>query len=269
ATPPAATPPAATPPAATPAAAATATVSPADASATVATPGNPQPPRAPGGDAAATALPGQALPAAPTADALLQALLAGAGVARLRIPDGLTPDFMRALGAMLRESVRGLLDLLHARALTKHEVRADATVIVAQDNNPLKFSPTLEAAMAHLLVPRGTGFMPPLRAVADAHDSLRSHQLAFMAGMQAGLASILKRLDPHAIESRSGEPSLLGAFVPATRKASLWDQYANVYAGVVRDADADFQAIFGREFLRAYQHEVNERRVRESARLPS
>ncbi|MEO5701247.1 MAG: type VI secretion system-associated FHA domain protein TagH [Casimicrobiaceae bacterium] len=252
-------------------------LSPVDASATRADSGEPLPLSE--GDAkladdaalnaASAALPSQAQPAGPTADALLEALLAGVGVAQLRVPDGLTPEFMQALGEMLRESVRGLLDLLHARALTKREVRADATVIVAQDNNPLKFSPTLEAAMAHLLVPRGTGFMPPLRAVADAHDSLRSHQLAFMAGMQAGLASILQRLDPRAVESRSGEPSLLGAFVPATRKASLWDLYTTVHTSVVRDADADFQAIFGREFLRAYQHEVNERRVRESVRPPS
>src|SRR5581483_3654065 len=91
---------------------------------------------------------------ATTPEALLQAFLEGAGVPRLAFERGLTPALMQSIGEMLRETVRGLLDLLHARALTKREVRADATVIVAQDNNPLKFSPTLEAAMAHLLVPR-------------------------------------------------------------------------------------------------------------------
>ncbi len=189
-------------------------------------------PVAPPTPVASTPVPARADAGAPQgSDALLRALLEGAGVPRLTIAGGLTPEFMRAVGQMLRETVRGLLDLLQARAMTKREVRADATVIVAQDNNPLKFSPTIEAAMAHLLVPRGTGFMAPVRAVADAHDSLRSHQLAFMAGMQAGLASVLKRLDPHALEQRSGQPSFVASMVPSTHKARLWDDYALVARG--------------------------------------
>jgi len=201
-----------------------------------------------------------------TPDALLQAFLEGAGVPRLRLAGGLTPELMQSIGEMLRETVRGLLDLLHARALTKREVRADATVIVAQDNNPLKFSPTLEAAMSHLLVPRqGMGFMAPLRAVSDAHQSLRSHQLAFMAGMQAGLASVLRRIDPHALAQRSGQPSLMGAMVPTTHKARLWEQYCELHASIARDADADFQSLFGREFLKAYHSQVTQMREQQGA----
>lgn len=200
-------------------------------------------------------------PATATNEDLLQALLEGAGVPQLAIPGGLTPEFMQSMGQMLRETIRGLLDLLAARAMAKREVRADATIIVAQDNNPLKFSPSVEAAIAHLLMPRGMGFMSPLRAVTDAHDSLRSHQLAFMAGMQAALATVLKRLDPKALEQRSGQPSLVGSFMPGAHKARLWDEYTALHAAILRDADADFQSLFGREFLSAYQTQVS--RLRE------
>ncbi|MEP6656586.1 MAG: type VI secretion system-associated FHA domain protein TagH [Betaproteobacteria bacterium] len=200
-------------------------------------------------------------PATATNEDLLHALLEGAGVSHLAIPGGLTPEFMQSLGQMLRETIRGLLDLLAARAMAKREVRADATIIVAQDNNPLKFSPSVEAAIAHLLMPRGMGFMSPLRAVTDAHDSLRSHQLAFMAGMQAALATVLKRLDPKALEQRAGQPSLVGSFVPGAHKARLWDEYTALHAAILRDADADFQSLFGREFLSAYQTQVS--RLRE------
>jgi len=48
---------------------------------------------------------------------------------------------MEAIGQLLREAVQGTLDLLRARGLTKSEMRADVTMIMAQDNNPLKFSP--------------------------------------------------------------------------------------------------------------------------------
>ena len=95
-------------------------------------------------------------------EALARALLAGAGIRGIDIPGGLTPQLMNQLGRLLREATGGLLDLLAARAMTKREVRADMTVIVAKDNNPLKFSPDMEAALTHLLVPRGRGFMPCL-----------------------------------------------------------------------------------------------------------
>ena len=103
--------------------------------------------------------------------------------------------------------MRGVLDLLAARAHAKREVRADATVIVANDNNPLKFSPDLDAAVAHLLMPRGQGFMSPQRSLVDARDSLRSHQEGFVAGMRAALAAVLARFDPAKLEARLLESS--------------------------------------------------------------
>ena len=103
---------------------------------------------------------------------------------------------MEDVGAVMRETMRGLLDLLAARAHAKREVRADATIIVANDNNPLKFAPDLDAAITHLLVPRGQGFMPPQRSLVDARESLRSHQEGFVAGMRAALAAVLARFDP-------------------------------------------------------------------------
>src|SRR5206468_9514259 len=84
-------------------------------------------------------------------EALLRALLSGAGLRDLDVPGGLSPELMKQLGRLLREATAGLLDLLAARAMTKREVRADMTVIVASDNNPLKFSPDMEAALTHLL----------------------------------------------------------------------------------------------------------------------
>src|SRR5205085_3542026 len=135
-------------------------------------------------------------------DALLRSLLKGAGLRDIDVPGGLTPQLMNQLGQLLREATGGLLDLLAARAMTKREVRADMTVIVASDNNPLKFSPDREAALTHLLVPRGRGFMPPLRAVADAYDDLLAHQLGFMAGMRSALSLVLARFNPRALEER-------------------------------------------------------------------
>lgn len=186
-------------------------------------------------------------------EALLHALLKGAGVEKLAVPGGLTPELMRDIGRLLHDATAGLLDLLAARAATKRQVRANLTVIVAADNNPLKFSPDLSAALTHLLVPRGKGFMPPVRAVADAFEDLGAHQAGFMAGMHSALAVVLARFDPKALEQRLTEQSMVDSFLPTTRKAKLWDQFGQLYGSISRESEQDFQSLFGEEFLAAYR----------------
>jgi len=195
--------------------------------------------------------------AAPIAnEELLRALLAGAGLRDVEIRGGLTPELMHQLGRLLHEATRGMLDLLAARASTKREVRADMTVIVAADNNPLKFAPNMEAALTHLLVPRGRGFMAPRRAVTDAYDDLRSHQLGFMAGMRSALAVVLARFNPEELEKRLTEYSMVDSFLPTNRKAKLWDLFGQVYGQISKEAENDFHALLGQEFLRTYREHV-------------
>ncbi len=186
---------------------------------------------------------------------LLAALLRGAGVPDLPVRGGLTPEFMEDVGAVMRETMRGLIDLLAARANAKREVRADATIIVANDNNPLKFAPDVNVAVAHLLQPAGQGFMGPQRSLADARESLRSHQEGFVAGMRAALEAVLSRFDPARLEARLKETS--GAsFMAMNQKARLWSLYESLYEEISREAETDFHFLFGKEFLAAYQARV-------------
>jgi type VI secretion system FHA domain protein len=208
--------------------------------------------------AAATAPAAAPTVAASTAthDELLRALLAGAGLRDVEIPGGLSPQLMNQLGSLLHEATRGLIDLLAARASAKRQARADMTVIVTKDNNPLKFSPNVETALAQLLVPRGRGFMPPLRAVGDAYEDLRMHQQGFMAGMRSALAQILARFDPSELEQRLSDHSMVNSILPTTRKAKLWDMFGQLYGQISKEAESDVHALFGEEFLRAYQAHV-------------
>jgi FHA domain-containing protein len=192
----------------------------------------------------------------PDRDELLRAFLEGAGVPDVIIPAGLTPQFMALLGHLLRESTQGTLDLLLARTLTKREVRAELTMIAPKENNPLKFSPTVEVALTHLLAPQGRGFLPPLQAMRDAHDDLRSHQFGFMAGMRAALAGVLERFDPAHLEGRLTQKTVVDALLPINRKAKLWDLFAERYKDISREAEEDFHVLFGKEFLRAYEAQI-------------
>jgi type VI secretion system FHA domain protein len=199
-----------------------------------------------------------AAPLAPAAgDApLLAALLQGLATPGLRI-EQLTPELMLLLGQLLRESTRGAVELLAARAALKREMRAMMTMIQGRENNPLKFSPTVDAALLHLMGPPVAGFMPPAPAMRDAFDDLRAHQLGVMAGMKAALDGVLQRFDPQQLESKLSARSGLSGLIPATRKARLWELFQQLFGQLSTEAEDDFNELFGKAFLRAYQDQLD------------
>lgn len=189
---------------------------------------------------------------------LLQAFLSGAGLSNLDKPIELTPQLMNQIGQLLRMSTQGTLDLLLARALMKREMRAEMTMIKPRENNPLKLSPNVEAALMHLLFPktREQGFMTPLAAMKDAYNDLRSHQFGFMAGIRVALSGILGRFNPTQLEKRLGQKTLVDSVFSLNRKANLWDMFTDRYSDIYREAEEDFHVLFGKEFLRAYEAQI-------------
>lgn len=170
----------------------------------------------------------------------------------------LTPEFMKLLGQLVHESTKGTVELLVARAALKREIRAEVTMIVAKENNPLKFSPSVDVALNHLLSPPARGFMPPAPAMRDAYDDLRAHQFAFVAGMRAALEGVLKRFDPEVLEGKLTQKSVLASVLPGARKARMWDVFTELYSQISAEASDDFHELFGKEFLRAYEAHIDE-----------
>lgn len=186
---------------------------------------------------------------------LLAALLRGLGPLQ-QAPTMLTPGLMERIGDMLRSATEGTLQLLHTRQEFKHQVRAQVTMIAAQANNPLKFSPTVEVALAHLLGPGVRGFMPAEAAVRDAYQDLRAHEFGVMVGMRAALEHVIRQFAPEALEQNIATRSRLDAIFSANRKAKLWDQFIKLYAEIAREAEDDFHTLFGKAFLKAYEEQM-------------
>ena len=220
------------------------------------------PPRPPAATAARPAAPAAA-PSPSVAGADMQALVAalreGLNVEGLSADAlVLTPQLMRLLGQLVHEATRGTVDLLIARAALKHEIRAEVTMIVSRENNPLKFSPSVDVALNHLLSSPARGFMAPDRAMRDAYDDLRAHQFGFLAGMRAALEGVLKRFDPVVLEGKLTQKSVLSSLLPASRKARMWDVFRDLYSQLSAEASDDFHELFGKEFLRAYEEYIDQ-----------
>ena len=204
-------------------------------------------------------------PAQDQIQALTNALLAGLGLSALpRSADlnagaaTLSPDLMRKLGAMLRISMQGTLDLLAARNMLKKELRSEMTMIVSSNNNPMKFSPDATAALAQMLAPRTLrGFMEAVPAMQDTYNDLLAHQVGFVAGMRAAMQGLIDRFDPKVLETRLAKPNVLSSLVPGSRKAKLWELFNELYEDISLEAEDDFEALFGRAFLKAYEEQIS------------
>jgi type VI secretion system FHA domain protein len=189
---------------------------------------------------------------APDVRELAAAFARGAGL-RTEVAPALTPEAMEHLGALLRATAEGTLALLQSRAVAKRHMRAEATHIAPRENNPLKFSPDATEALTRMLQRDGSpGFLGPVAALRDAHRDLLVHQVAMVAGMRAAVFELFSRLGPEAAESAEG-PAHGASRISVLRAAALWRRHCMQHAHLLEHLDDDFEAIFGREFLRAYE----------------
>ncbi|MEM8843091.1 MAG: type VI secretion system-associated FHA domain protein TagH [Pseudomonadota bacterium] len=211
-------------------------------------------------DAQPAASPQPAAPSAqPTADratdlAAARAFLRAAGMDENAVPDAELEEVMTRLGETFHILVGGLREVLISRAAIKNEFRLTQTVISIDGNNPLKFSVSAEHAVESMVKPATPGYQPAPVAAREAIDDIKAHEVAMMTGMQAAIDGLLKRFDPEKLSGRierSGLSSLL-----SNRKARLWDNFEVLYGDIAREAEDDFQALFGREFARAYQAQL-------------
>jgi FHA domain-containing protein len=186
---------------------------------------------------------------------LLAAFLRGAKMSN-NMPTQLTPELMEKLGSLLHTATHGTLQLLMSRQELKQGFRSDVTMIMSEANNPLKFSPTAEIALAHLLGPRTKGFMDAEQAMAGAYADLRAHQFGVMVGMKAALAHVLLQFAPDKLEGKLAEKSKLDAIFTSGRKAKLWELFCQLYSGIASDAEDDFHALFGKAFSKAYDEQM-------------
>jgi FHA domain-containing protein len=195
----------------------------------------------------------------PTAapDALWAAFCEGAGV-DVTLPQGLNTEQMRMLGCVMREAVDGIVRLMQVRATTRNELRAAVTTIRPRNNNPLKFAPNVEVALAQLLQPPLRGFLPGPAAMQSAMHDLEGHSIGTMAGMRAALVGVFARFEPQRLEAQLSHKTIFDSLIPAARKAKLWDSYLQHFAAIQHDAEDDFHQLFGKAFLDAYEEQLDQ-----------
>ncbi len=101
------------------------------------------------------------------------------------------------------------------------------------------------------------------RAIQEAVDDLKLHQLAMLDGMKAAVKSMLLQFDPSKLAKSLEKSGGLSANIPITREAKLWEMFCEQYDAIREEAVSDFGELFGTEFRKAY-----EKRIRQLGRSP-
>ena len=187
-----------------------------------------------------------------TEDVILRAVLDGAGLRGVEV----TPELARNFGQILRVVVEGVMAVLQARQRIKEEFRMRATTFKPKENNPLKFSANVDDALHNLLVKRNEAYFEPVRAFEDAFDDVRNHQMAMLAGVRAAFESMLAEFDPDRLQQEFDRQPRKGALISMPAKLRYWEMYRERVHEIVKDADTSFRELFGDEFARAYEAQL-------------
>jgi type VI secretion system protein len=204
-----------------------------------------------GGAKAQTAPPPSPIPpAAPSLDAFFR----GAGLPPQRLDDKQVENVLHRLGQLMREVVLGVTENLHLRAEQKNVLRVPTTTIQPNNNNPLKFSASVEEALTNLLFRDSAAeYLSAVDAVRETFGDIKQHQQHLLAALRAAVVDYVGRLDPEELENKIGNGK--GGLLNAANKLKYWDLFKDLYQVVSAHQPGQFPLQFLEELARAYELE--------------
>jgi type VI secretion system protein ImpI len=156
------------------------------------------------------------------------------------------------IGVVLRSVAQNLAQMLSSRSETKGLMRSSSrTMIQALENNPLKFTATPEEALAIMLGPPTRNYLDAKTTVERSFADLKAHQMQTYGAMQAALEALFEDLAPEKIDASVEPDRGLGALV-GSRKAKLWDIYAERWRAKTKRSDGRLSEAFTRLFAESY-----------------
>ncbi|MGF7209822.1 type VI secretion system FHA domain protein [Skermanella aerolata] len=176
-------------------------------------------------------------PAGDPASKAVDAMLNICGLTRGDVPDDRLVEVMSRMAHAFRIAVGNLHDMLVARSEAKQEFGAERTMIARLDNNALKFPMDLNAALRTLMMNDVAGFLPAERAVGQAFDDIKAHQVSLLAATQATLQMLVRQLAPGSVTAGMKRGPMAG-WVPVLGKARAWDRYVQLHGRIDDDLAA-------------------------------
>lgn len=194
---------------------------------------------------APTPAPGGRLPDAE----LLEAFCEGAGLDPSLFAGDSPSEVLRRAGAVYRQAVLGLSDLMSERTSLKSAYRLDRTTVGSAGNNPFKWASAERVALDLLRATKGP-FLSADAAINESFRDLKKHMLCLMAGSRAALAAAIDELAPERAEE-SAKGSLL-----QSRAELAWREYQKRHRSLAADARESADSAINRAFKAGYERQL-------------
>jgi type VI secretion system FHA domain protein len=202
--------------------------------------------------------PSAAVPSGGTGAGTLENLMRGAGLDPHQAQ--LSEAVANQLGEVLRIVVEGTMQVLQARNQIRKEFRMPTTQVAQKDNNPLKFSADVGDALHKLLIQRSPAYLDTVSSFEDAFDDIRVHQMAMLASLRVAFDFMLKQFDPEVLQAQFAKQGARGSVLGLGNKPKLWEAYLGRYAEFASDPDFAFRRLFGEQFGKAYEQNLEQQR---------
>jgi type VI secretion system protein len=144
------------------------------------------------------------------------------------------------------------MEALKGRSDMKTRLRLSQTTIQPGENNPLKFSASVDEAVLKMLDPHGSRYLGPIEAIRDSFADLRTHQTALVGAVQAATDELMSRIEPGDLQERFDRGLKRGPLLGAANKMKYWDLYVEFYQVINQRNEQGLPALFAEEFARTY-----------------
>lgn len=189
---------------------------------------------------------------------ILAQFLEAAGVKPDAISGQSATEVLQGSAKLLRVMVSGLMELLRERSHMKDTFRLPQTVMQAAQNNPLKFSPSVDEALRYLLNDRSEGaYLSAEDAVRAAFRDVRQHEQALVKAMLQAVQDYVERFDPEELKGRFDKGLKRGGLLSSANKLKYWELYEESYPALTQREEGGPPQLFTEEFARAYLQELD------------
>jgi type VI secretion system protein len=188
----------------------------------------------------------------------IEAFCRGAGIDPSALPADSQANLLGIAGQMVREVVLDLMEAIRARGEDKSRMRIGQTTIQPAQNNPLKFSASVEEALRRLLDGHSNRYLGPVESLREAFNDLKNHQTAMDVGMHAAINDLLQRVDPGELQERFDRGMKRNPLLGAVNKGKYWDLYCDFYPLLNQRDTRGWPAVFTEEFARIYAEKIEE-----------
>jgi len=191
----------------------------------------------------------------------VEAFCRGAGIDPASISLETQHALLQLAGQMTREVVLGLMDVLKGRADQKSRLRLSQTGIQPADNNPLKFSASVDEALVKLFDGHNNSrYLGPVDAIRDSFADLRAHQQALSAAIQAAIDEVMNRIEPGELQEKFDRGLKRGALLGAANRMKYWDLYTEFYHVLNQRNEQNLPTLFAEELARTYAEKAQQKK---------